>query len=244
VYLFLIVLVWLWVPGLTALESEVLSADFSLNRDVVFRVLTAPRFNTTFVLPKAKSARIIALGDPDAWLHKSDRQYLLIQPKKSAITTSLTIITTDDRCYYFHLEAIDARTNRDVKIHSFVLIRDRTEDTKDTPETLTNVRIVGEEKKTTEPETKTLNSAYRIKHNVFHLRRVYDDGLFTYLDIPPRHELPGVFLKRGRGKSSTGPVRCRMTGSLMTVHHCLKEKERFVLILSGKKSVIYRQGGS
>jgi type IV secretory pathway VirB9-like protein len=244
VYLFLSVLVWFWVPGLVALESEVLRADFSLNRDAVYCVLTAPRFNTTFVLPQGKNAKIIALGDPDAWLHKSDRQYLLIQPKKSAIMTSLTIITTDDRCYYFHLKAIDVRNSRGIKIHSFVLIRDSTEDTKDTPESLTNVRIVGEEKKATEPGTKTLNTAYRIKHNVFHLRRVYDDGLFTYLDIPERHELPGIFLKRGRGKGSTGPVRCRMTGSLMTIHHCLKEKERFVLMLAGKKSVIYRRGGS
>jgi hypothetical protein len=75
------------------------------------------------------------------------------------------------------------------------------------------------------------------------MRRVY---LFlivlVWLWVPGLTALESEVLRRGKG--SIEPVRCHMTGSLMTIHHCLKEKERFVLLLAGKKSVIYRQGGS
>lgn len=241
-YLFLFVLC-LWVPGLLALESEVLTADFSLDREAVFQVWTSPRFNTTFVLPRGKSAKIIALGDPDAWLHKSDRRYLLIQPKKSGIKTSLTIITGDDRCYYFHLNSLDSRGSIVRKIHSFVMIRDSAGEKEAPPETLSNVSMVKTEVKAA-AETDPLDTAYRIRNNVFDLRRVCDDGTFTYLDIPQRRELPGIFLKRGRGKQSTEPVRCRIQGSLAVIHHVLQENECFLLLLAGKKSIICRKGGS
>jgi hypothetical protein len=226
-------------PAQPPIRSEVLKADFSLDRTVVYRVLTYPRFFTVIQLPASKRAKHILIGDVDAWYHQSDRRYITVQPRAHDIMTSLTIITEDDRFYYFHLVSIEESV-REAKIHSLVEIGDRGGGDFRVPGSgqLGNVRLCD----TGPGDTVRFNHSYRIKHNVFRLQRVYDDGTFTYLEIPAGRELPGIFLKRRRPKKGIEPVRYVVKAGLVVIHHVLKRGEHFILLLSGRRCRIQPKG--
>ena len=228
-------------------ETQRLEVDFADPGILKATVNTLPRFNTAIVLPKGKRARVIAIGDPDSWIHQSDRRYILLQPRGYGIQTSLTIITDDD-CHYF-LELSSLKRNPNAPVHSFVTIRDRLPKP-EIPKTegLTNVKIVKHDpppKPKAEPlpaPSPPSTNRYRIRKKRFGVRQVFDDGTFTYIDISGCRELPGVFVQNGRRKKTRQPVRTSIEGNLLVIHHFLERNERLVLALDRASTAITREG--
>ena len=73
------------------------------------------------------------------------------------------------------------------------------------------------------------NSRYRVKGQAFQIRRVVDDGVFTYLVMPGSRERPAVFRGRSDKDKELQPVKYVDKGEYYQIHHVLAGGEKFFL---------------
>ena len=180
-------------------DNRITQVPYSPNE--VYELTGTYGYQTTVEFEQGETIKIASIGDSIAWQVVPLGNRLFLKPVEKNATTNLTVVT-DKRAYYFRLRANSSgapiyllrfRYGGDVPFQSSGL------------QSSENVRItsldsgVGIDK---------YNLDYEIAGDkVIGLKRVFDDGQFTYFEFEPSVDVPAIFLVDGEKKEATANVR-------------------------------------
>jgi len=236
--------------GLLAIE-DVLQADFiGQKKDNVYQIVTRVGCHTTLEIPDGKKIKHFIIGDQKLWKAESDGKYAFIKPIQSAVETTISVITTDEKMYLF--TAVEAAALGRDQFHKKVIIIDRDErpmiktisrgpEKSEGPDPEEIAAMA--DKKFNDNKIDFLKSLdfYRVKRNVFGVLGAYHDGIFTYIDLSNNQVRPAIFIANKRNKSQLEPVNYTDNNGVYTVHRVLENhNEQFVLKNGSNYSIIYR----
>jgi len=233
-------------------SADVLSADFTGTKiDNVYQIVTKLGCHTTIELPQGKKIKHFIIGDQKLWKAESDGKYAFIKPIQAGIETTMTVITTDENMFQFTAAEESAIGESD--FHKKVKIIFRDDEPLIAPiiasrsnEPEMNIEEIQRniERKLAGQKTamlKTLDYKFSIKKNVFKILNVFQDGIFTYIDLSHTQVRPAVFLVNSNDKTKLEPVNFTDQDGLFTIHRILG-KDEFFLLKNGKEySKIYKK---
>jgi type IV secretory pathway VirB9-like protein len=233
----LILTACLCLPVEGRVRATALTADFSGElRHKVYDIYARTDYSTTVVLPRGRSVRHVICGDMASWKVISDGQFVFIKPLRLSIQASLTIVTESSRVYIFNLVEASRKTSR-YEVTAKVVILDREA----LPSPAVTQPARQSQPKKPEPvwgRGQLSNTRYKVKRNRFKIKKVFDDGVFTYIYLPKGQYRPAVFVLR-HGKRQ--PVRCMSRGDLIIIHSLVQEKEKLLLVAGNKTSKIIKK---
>jgi hypothetical protein len=87
---------------------------------------------------------------------------------------------------------------------------------------------------------KSLDSKFKIKKNKFNILAIYQDGVFTYVDLSKTQIRPAVFLTEEKDKEKLEPVNYSDDNGIYTIHRILSPGEFFVLKNGKNYSKIFK----
>lgn len=124
----------------------------------------------------------VALGDSIAWQTVPAGNRLFIKPVEPDARTNLTVLT-DKRSYYFSLESSGQKRGQTY------LLRFRY------PESAPSLPAAGKAAEAARFDPATLHMRYAVAGNAkaFGLKKVFDDGRFTYLLFENQAEIPAIY---------------------------------------------------
>lgn len=216
-------------------EYSIQTCYFPCNKSgEICRINCEVNCTTTFILPEGESVSEI-IEPTGSWRVNSDnRRFVYVVPDKKGIHTSLDIITKKDEIYSFILEEISGNHSGGEIIKQVRIMGEKGKFFRLTKR-LAIKKVVPEK-----PEYKKLRYRYRIRDKYFFISEVYDDGIFTTINIGRSQLRPAIFVNKKRGKPHPEVVRYVDNGKEYIVHRVLETGEYFVLKYGKKESLIGR----
>ncbi|MEN8153478.1 MAG: TrbG/VirB9 family P-type conjugative transfer protein [Acidobacteriota bacterium] len=236
--------------GSLLLESNnfnyiVQTVDFSgMNREKIFTIFCEIDCTSTFILPE--NELIAEIIEPtENWTISSDnKRFIYVVPDKQGVHTSLDIITKGSHIYSFILKEVSFNPGvKDIGKQILIINKKRylskfNKAGNTDPFSGINSTNSGFRKKS---DGRRIYSRYKIRDKYFFLKRVEDDGIFTYLDMKKSQLRPAVFLRKKRKNSRLEPVRYFDTGKYYQIHRVINKKELLILKLGKMESEIRRK---
>ena len=229
---------------LPAKTTDVLKADFTgTNIDNVYQVVTKLGCHTTFELPSNKRIKHFIIGDQKLWKAESDGKYAFVKPIQNGIETTITIVTTDEAMFQFTVAEESSIGETDFHKKVKILFEDEApmiaparKSNEISEVSLEEVRREVEQKMSRQKTSmlKNLDNNFRIKKNVFGILNVFQDGIFTYIDLSKTQVRPAVFLVNKRDKAKMEPVNFTDEEGIFTIHRVLG-KDEFFLLKNGRE---------
>lgn len=221
--------------------KDVLQADFNGTKsDTVYQIVTKMGCHTTLELPPGKKIKHFIIGDQKLWKAESDGKYAFIKPIQPGIETTVSIITTDDKMFQFTVaeaaaigenafhkkvkiicEDEEPMIKRVAPVEQGIARGSSDEEIREKTDELFNEKKIG--------LLKSLDSKFKIKKNKFNILAIYQDGVFTYVDLSKTQIRPAVFLTEEKDKEKLEPVNYTDNNGIYTIHRILSPGEFFVL---------------
>ena len=225
--------------NMLAKAVDVLRADFTGTKiDNVYQVVTKLGCHTTFELPSSKKIKHLIIGDQKLWKAESDGKYAFVKPIQNGIETTITIVTTDEAMFQFTVAEESAIGETDFHKKVKILYEDEgpmiapaRKSIKADEVNLEEIRREVEQKMSRQKTSmlKNLDNKFRIKKNAFGILNVFQDGIFTYIDLSKTQVRPAVFLVNKRDKAKMEPVNFTDEEGIFTIHRVLGKDEIFLL---------------
>jgi type IV secretory pathway VirB9-like protein len=232
--------------------KDVLQADFNGTKsDNVYQIVTKIGCHTTLELPSGKKIKHFIIGDQKLWKAESDGKYAFVKPIQAGIETTISIITTDEKMFQFTVveasaigensfhkkvkiiyEDDEPMIKRVAPVEAIASRSPSDEELKEKTDELFNERKIDLIKK--------LDYRFKIKKNKFDIKAVYQDGVFTFIDLSKTQIRPAVFLTTEKEKEKLEPVNFTDDNGIYTIHRILAPGECFILKNGTKYSKIFR----
>ena len=183
-------------PRRLGTDNRITQVNYSPNE--VYELTGTYGYQTTVEFEQGENIKIASIGDSIAWQVVPLGNRLFLKPVEKNATTNLTVVT-DKRAYYFRLRA--AVNNTPIYLMRFRYGTDAPISLKSSD----NVRVTSLENGV---GIDKYNLDYEIAGDkVIGLKRVFDDGQFTYFEFDPSVDVPAIFLVDGEKKEATANVR-------------------------------------
>ncbi len=196
----------------TPLRGDTRLVQFQYDPDNTFLVLARPRAVTHIQFAPDEAIRSIASGDAQQWSLEPtrDRRHLFVKPVHDDIETSLTVLT-DQRSYQFVLRSTGEGRKwyqRVTWVYPARLVVDLA--TADDAPPLKPPALARASAHTDRPDAAAglppvrpdqLRFGYAVEGDApFRPERAFDDGRFTYVQLPPGlQELPALLVEADEG---------------------------------------------
>lgn len=209
-------------------SPSTLSRTVTYHKTDIIPISTEIRFTTLIELPKEESIIQVTCGDKDYWPVNWSGNLAYIKPAKPGSETNLNLITASGNVYSFLVSEVSQQAGAHADLKVFVTPADRSAIVamKGQPQ-FVSIKAVASYKKAAEQaeselqrerasaekqleeEKADLRATYgaTIKHdyeysrdgrNPFHVRAIYHDDRFTYIEARPQ-ETPSVYeIKDGK----------------------------------------------
>lgn len=162
--------------------------------------------STTIAFDPSEVIQTVTIGDSIAWQVITDVDRLYVKPVEDNATTNLSV-RTDKRTYYFELRP--ARSNNDITY----LVQFRYPDSESVAYKNTDGSLLSS--KNFDPANLNLDYEVSGKEELFGLKRVFDDGQFTYFLFEDGADIPAFYRVLPDGTESL--VNTRREGNYMVV---------------------------
>ena len=235
----MVILVGFMGMGFAASVEDVLRADYTGTKsDNVYKIVTRMGCHTTLELPVGKKIRHFIIGDQKLWKAECDGRYAFVKPIQNGIETTLSVVTTDDHMFQFTVSESAAigegNFHKKVKIicedeEPMIkqVVAERQMPEMNEKESREREEVSFQEKKI--DLLKKLDSNFSIKKNKFSISKIYQDGVFTYIDLSTCQIRPAVFLASSKESSKLEPVNFTDDNGIYTVHRVIAPGEFFLL---------------
>lgn len=191
-------------PRSMATDARVKQVLYDANQ--VYEIVGTYGYQTSVEFAQDEKVKVVTLGDSIAWQTVPYQNRLFLKPVEPNAATNLTVIT-DKRTYYFTLTSSKKSAPmtflvRFVYPSAGITVPDRAGDTQQPPKVSDQVRR---------------NVDYGTSGNktAIALKRVFDDGQFTYFAFEPDAEIPSVYTVSSDGTESI--VNTRREGQYLVV---------------------------
>ena len=191
-------------------------------RDVI-RLNTRLRYTTLIVLPKDEVILDYVCGDKELWVIDGEQNFAYVKPAKEGLETNLNLVTQSGNIYSFILTEVSATPTKTADLKVFVEPTDPTIlDAARSPRRLVSVQELDEYRRQAQvakEETarlkleqddvvaqraaefvKNVRFAYRFEagKKPFHVRAMYHDDRFTYIQARPEETPTLMELRDGK----------------------------------------------
>ncbi len=201
----------------------------------IFKIYCEVNCTTTLILPEDEEVSEIIEPTGEWRVNSNNKRYIYVVPDRKNIHTSLDIISKRGKIFSFILEEISGNIKKK-KICKQVFINVSSRD-------ISYIKKNGRKKNyddLSRVTDKKISYRYRIRDKYFLITQVYDNGIFTVINLGKSQLRPALFIRNKKGKKRLEIVRYVDNGKEYMVHRVLDNSEYFVLKFGGKESIIGR----
>ncbi len=202
----------------------------------IYTIFCEKNCSITFILPIGETVSEVIEPTGEWRINSNGIRYVFVVPDRRRIHTSLDIITKQSAVYSFILREISGSQDKS-EVTKKVLIVSKQNGSIFKLRTGVGAKKAGEK----DSEGKRIYTGYKIKDKFFHIKSVYDDGRFTYIEMQKGEVRPALFLKKSRGKNNLETLRYTDNGTTYKVHRILNGKERLLFRIGKKESSVRRK---
>jgi len=227
----------LWAVAVTP-KTRVCNFE-GANRNQVYTIHTTVGVGTTFRLPDGWEISDFVVTDTKYFHGESNGVIATVKALENGHETSVILYTGNDRLFVFHLTS-----DKSGPVDSLVVIEageERLYSKRTTPKTQAKTdkepeadpKVTKAARDLAEAEKQRYlfgtHTDYRVRNNHFAIKRVVDDGVFTYVHLPDSQERPAVFVSDSRDAKTLQPVKYVDNGTYYVVHRVVSGRERLYL---------------
>jgi len=228
--------------GAWAVEANVKVCNFDeLNKNHVYTVHTRPGIGTTFKLPDGWEIDDLVVMNTKYFYGESNGVIATVKALASNKDTSVVIYTTSGRLFVF---LVTSRQQSKVDTLVVCEVNDQKMFKKIHHSKLKN-SIVARPMKVAKnrPPLKSgeklrllfgTHSDYQVKRNYFQVKKVVDDGVFTYISMAQSQIRPSVFISRKNKVKTFEPVKYVDKGDYYMVYRVPLDGEKLFLKAGNK----------
>lgn len=182
-------------PNPLTTDARVKQVMFDPNQ--VYEVVGTYGYQTSIEFAGDETVKVVTLGDSIAWQTVPYQNRLFIKPVEPNAATNLTVVT-DKRTYYFKLNSAQTKGGQTYLVR-FVYPKALQVES---PEGAT-----AKSGKGIDPSKTNLDYSTSGESAAIQLRRVFDDGQFTYFQFAKNSEIPMIYAVGADGTESVINVR-------------------------------------
>ena len=224
-----------------AITPQTVECNFDgANRHKVYSLASATGVGTTFRLPEGWEIQDFVVTNNKSFFGQSNGTVGVVKPLEPNADTSVILSTSNNQCFVFHLtskpaEEVAALVVVDIHDQNFFntrVGREVADQVRQKTDALEKEHQAQMEKETAEARQKllfSLETDYQVKNDCFQVRRVVDDGIFTYILLPGSQDRPAVFVAERNKEKELQPVKYMDLGDYYQVHRVLSGSEKFYL---------------
>ncbi len=244
---YVILLCCLMTLATAAITPQTVECNFDgANRNKVYSLASGTGVGTTFRLPEGWEIQDFVVTNNKSFFGQSNGTVGVVKPLEPNADTSVILSTANGQCFVFHLtskpaDEVAALVVVDIHDQNFFNIRvgrEVADQVRQKADAMEKEHLAQLEKETAEARKKllfSLETGYQVKNDCFQVRRVVDDGIFTYVLLPGSQDRPAVFVAERNKEKELQPVKYVDLGDCYQIHRVLSGNEKFYL-KSGDKT--------
>ena len=219
----------------------------------ICQLKTTTGIGTTFQLPEGMEISDFVVTNPTNFHSESNGYIGIVTPRRTDVSTSVNIISNNNKLFVFYLESLDNLDELDqlaiVKATEYKLFQNNVrnaatlliQEQRQQDEIRYEVEL---DKRLTQAKRQmlfTLNTSYRIIGDGFPIDGISDDGVFTYVNLTKSIERPPVYLGESAKPKQLEVLKYTDEGDHYVIHRVLTSHDKGFVLKLGDKTVEIRR---
>jgi len=219
------------------------------NETSICSLQTTTGIGTTIRLPEGMKIKDFVVTNPTNFHSESNGVIAIVTPRRNDISTSVNIVSDNDKLFVFYLESADGLEYVDqlavVKSTNYQLFQEQVRSTAQNilqeQRATDAMRFDAELEKQVAQTRKqllfSLNTNYRLVGNGFPIDGVSDDGVFTYVNLARSQERPPVYLGEAGKPKDLEVIKYTDEGDHYVIHRVLTHSDKGFVFKLGNKTI-------